>query len=203
MPSPVRTMARRCLEALERGNFFVVPLDDKRHWYRYHHLFADVLRAHLLAEQPEQVAIRCIGARASGTSSMGRGRCDPPRAGRRGFRAGGGPGRAGSASHAPEPTGGHVAWLAQGAPRRVGPLPARAQRCVCRVLLLSGELEGVEARLRDAERWLETTRSAAYPQRPRRPRWSSWTTRHFAVCPATIAVYRAGLALALGDVPAP
>ena len=31
------------LEALERGNFFVVPLDDKRHWYRYHHLFADVL----------------------------------------------------------------------------------------------------------------------------------------------------------------
>ena len=38
------------LEALERGNFFVVPLDDKRHWYRYHHLFADVLFAHLMAE---------------------------------------------------------------------------------------------------------------------------------------------------------
>ena len=44
------------LEALERGNFFVVPLDDKRHWYRYHHLFADVLSAHLRAEQPDQVA---------------------------------------------------------------------------------------------------------------------------------------------------
>ena len=44
------------LEALERGNFFVVPLDDKRHWYRYHHLFADVLSAHLMAEQPDQVA---------------------------------------------------------------------------------------------------------------------------------------------------
>src|SRR5437868_1502657 len=43
------------LEALERGNFFVVPLDEQRHWYRYHHLFADVLSAHLLAEQPEQV----------------------------------------------------------------------------------------------------------------------------------------------------
>ena len=42
------------LEALERGNLFVVPLDDRRHWYRYHHLFADVLRAHLLAEQPER-----------------------------------------------------------------------------------------------------------------------------------------------------
>src|SRR5438094_3650865 len=44
------------LEALERGNFFVVPLDDARHWYRYHHLFADVLYAHLLAEQPDQVS---------------------------------------------------------------------------------------------------------------------------------------------------
>ena len=43
------------LEALERGNFFVVPLDDKRHWYRYHHLFAEVLSMHLMAEQPDQV----------------------------------------------------------------------------------------------------------------------------------------------------
>ena len=40
------------LEALERGNLFVVPLDDKRQWYRYHHLFADVLRAHSMEEQP-------------------------------------------------------------------------------------------------------------------------------------------------------
>jgi LuxR family maltose regulon positive regulatory protein len=44
------------LESLERRNLFVVPLDDQRRWYRYHHLFADVLRAHLLAEQPERVA---------------------------------------------------------------------------------------------------------------------------------------------------
>ena len=52
---PGRTAAAR-LEALERGNFFVVPLDDTRHWYRYHHLFAEVLAAQLRAEQPEQVA---------------------------------------------------------------------------------------------------------------------------------------------------
>ena len=44
------------LETLERGNFFVVPLDDQRHWYRYHHLFADVLSAHLMAERPDQVS---------------------------------------------------------------------------------------------------------------------------------------------------
>ncbi|MBN8634391.1 MAG: AAA family ATPase [Anaerolineae bacterium] len=44
------------LAALERGNFLIVPLDDQRQWYRYHHLFADVLRAHLRAEQPDQIA---------------------------------------------------------------------------------------------------------------------------------------------------
>ena len=45
------------LETLERSNLFVVPLDNKRYWYRYHHLFGDVLRAHLMEEQPDQVPI--------------------------------------------------------------------------------------------------------------------------------------------------
>jgi LuxR family transcriptional regulator, maltose regulon positive regulatory protein len=45
------------LDALERGNLFVVPLDDKRHWFRYHHLFADVLAAHAGQEQPAQLPI--------------------------------------------------------------------------------------------------------------------------------------------------
>ena len=45
------------LEKLERTNLFVVPLDDNRQWYRYHHLFADVLRAHLVDEEPEQVPV--------------------------------------------------------------------------------------------------------------------------------------------------
>jgi len=44
------------LVALERSNLFLVPLDDRRQWYRYHHLFADVLRAHLLDQQPGEVA---------------------------------------------------------------------------------------------------------------------------------------------------
>ena len=39
---------RAMLESLERANLFVIPLDDSRQWYRYHHLFADVLRAHLV-----------------------------------------------------------------------------------------------------------------------------------------------------------
>ncbi|MDX6212986.1 MAG: hypothetical protein QOF82_2073, partial [Frankiales bacterium] len=44
------------LVALERANLFLVPLDDRREWYRYHHLFADVLQAHLLDEEPDAVA---------------------------------------------------------------------------------------------------------------------------------------------------
>ena len=43
------------LDQLERANLFVVPLDDNRHWFRYHHLFAEVLAAHLRAEQPDQI----------------------------------------------------------------------------------------------------------------------------------------------------
>ncbi len=35
------------LEALERANLFIVPLDNERHWYRYHHLFAELLRQRL------------------------------------------------------------------------------------------------------------------------------------------------------------
>ncbi|HEX6555398.1 MAG TPA: LuxR C-terminal-related transcriptional regulator [Ktedonobacteraceae bacterium] len=40
------------LEALERANLFVVALDDERGWYRYHHLFAQALRSHLLQAEP-------------------------------------------------------------------------------------------------------------------------------------------------------
>ena len=45
------------LETLERGNLFIIPLDNKRQWYRYHHLFADVLQAHALMERPEQTRL--------------------------------------------------------------------------------------------------------------------------------------------------
>jgi len=44
------------LEALERDDPFVVPLDDRRRRYRYHHLFADVPHTHLLDERPDDVA---------------------------------------------------------------------------------------------------------------------------------------------------
>src|SRR5688500_918441 len=48
--------AKATLEELDRSNLFLVPLDDRRTWYRYHHLFGDVVRARLLDEQPDRVA---------------------------------------------------------------------------------------------------------------------------------------------------
>ena len=43
------------LGALEEMNLFVIPLDDERHWYRYHHLFADVLRKRLEHQYPQML----------------------------------------------------------------------------------------------------------------------------------------------------
>src|SRR5215210_6720196 len=47
--------AQETLEILERTNFFVVALDEERHWYRYHHLFSEALRHRLRMMQPDQI----------------------------------------------------------------------------------------------------------------------------------------------------
>lgn len=44
------------LEYLERSNVFILPLDDERRWYRYHHLFADLLQSRLIREGLRQAA---------------------------------------------------------------------------------------------------------------------------------------------------
>ena len=41
------SQSQAMLEKLERSNLFIVPLDNERRWYRYHHLFADLLRQRL------------------------------------------------------------------------------------------------------------------------------------------------------------
>jgi LuxR family maltose regulon positive regulatory protein len=45
------------LGRLERANLFTVPLDDEGRWYRYHHLFADVLRRRLAEDAPTSIAV--------------------------------------------------------------------------------------------------------------------------------------------------
>ena len=44
------------LEYLERANLFIVPLDNQRRWYRYHQLFAELLRNRLSRTHPDQIA---------------------------------------------------------------------------------------------------------------------------------------------------
>jgi LuxR family maltose regulon positive regulatory protein len=43
------------LERLDAANLFVIPLDDERRWYRYHHLFATLLQSRLEQAQPDMV----------------------------------------------------------------------------------------------------------------------------------------------------
>jgi ATP/maltotriose-dependent transcriptional regulator MalT len=52
------------IEVLERENLFLVPLDDNRQWYRYHHLFAQLLRSRLARTEP--TVMTTLHERASG-----------------------------------------------------------------------------------------------------------------------------------------
>src|SRR5215216_1241455 len=53
------------LEYLERANLFLVPLDNERRWYRYHHLFADLLRQRLQQIAPSRDEVSELHRRAS------------------------------------------------------------------------------------------------------------------------------------------
>ncbi len=190
------------LAALERGNYFVVPLDEQRHWYRYHHLFADVLSAHLLAEQPTQVATLHRRASAwyehngSATEAIRHALAAADVARAADLIELAVPAMARSRQEATA-----LGWLKA--------LPDEVVRCrpvlsveYAAMLLVSGELTGVEARLRDAERWLDTT-----PDRRERPDAPSAEMvvvdqAEFRLLPGSIAVYRAGQAMARGDVAA-
>jgi LuxR family maltose regulon positive regulatory protein len=52
-----RTDSGKKLQSLEESNFFVVPLDHEREWYRYHHLFGEMLRAELERLEPDLVPV--------------------------------------------------------------------------------------------------------------------------------------------------
>jgi LuxR family maltose regulon positive regulatory protein len=192
---------RAMLEALDRGNLFLVPLDDRRRWYRYHHLFADVLAARLLDEQPGQVP--GLHRRASQWHEHNG---DLPEAIGHALAAG----DFGRAAGLVE-----LAILAMRRTRQdarlrgwleVLPDDVVQVRPVLSVyyagaLLIGGELEGVERRLRDAERWLEpATGDCAEPQVPSAEMVVA-DEEEYRRLPAVIEMYRAGQALARGDAP--
>ena len=75
--------AAEIIDVLERENLFVVPLDDNRQWYRYHHLFAQVLRGQLARTEPGIVPALYQRASAWHRQSGSNGGGDRLRAGRR------------------------------------------------------------------------------------------------------------------------
>jgi LuxR family transcriptional regulator, maltose regulon positive regulatory protein len=54
----LRSDSAAMLEQLHRANLFLVPLDDRREWYRYHHLFADVLTTQVSADRSDELLVR-------------------------------------------------------------------------------------------------------------------------------------------------
>jgi LuxR family maltose regulon positive regulatory protein len=179
------------LGALERGNLFVVPLDDKRLWYRYHHLFADVLQAHLREPQPDRVST--LHRRASAwyeqnglqpdaiSHALAAGDFE---------RAAGLIELAGPATEGTPQSGAWLGWV------RALPDELVRARPVLSVwyayaLLAGGEMEAAESRLKDAEQWLANPSATMVVV----------DERQFRSLPATIAAARAYHAQALGDVP--
>jgi LuxR family maltose regulon positive regulatory protein len=61
-PVPPSTQSQSILEHLDSSNLFTVPLDNERVWYRYHHLFGDLLRQRLRQMRPD--LIRSLHRRA-------------------------------------------------------------------------------------------------------------------------------------------
>ena len=189
------------LEALERGNLFVVPLNDKRHWYRYHHLFADVLQAHSMEEQPDQVPIG--HRRASEWYEQNGLPADAVRhalAAEDFERAAGLVELAWRAMLRSSQRATCLGWL-RALPDEL--VRARPVLSVVYALELQNvrELEAAEPRLQDAERWLDTM--ADMSERPEAPSAEMVVADQelFRSLPAMIAVARAAHAQALGDVP--
>jgi LuxR family maltose regulon positive regulatory protein len=147
------------LESLDRANLFVIPLDDSRRWYRYHHLFADVLRARLLDEHPEDVTD--LHRRASRWYDRNG---DPAPAVRHALSAGDVEHAAGLIEVAipallrarQEPT--ILRWLDALPDDVVRVRPVLAVGLVG-ALMAGGEFERVEPRLRDAEQALDEART--------------------------------------------
>ena len=189
------------LAALERGNLFLVPLDDRRQWYRYHQLFADVLHARLRDEQPDDVP--GLHRRASGWYE----RNDEPSEAIRHALAGGDFERAADLVELAIPAmlrsrqeAAVLGWLER-LPDEVVRVRPVLSVGFAGALLAGGEFEGVEARLQDAERWLNTaTGSGTGPQAPP-AEMVVVDDEGFGSLPVMIELYRAALALARGDGP--
>lgn len=187
------------LESLERGNLFLVPLDDRRRWYRYHHLFADVLRARLQDEQSDHVPV--LHRRASQWYEQNGERAvaiDHALAAKDFGRAADLVELAAPVTRRDRQEATLRRWL-EALPDthiRVRPVLSNGY---AGALMASGELEGVEPRLQDAERWLDAMSARRQRSGDRPPEMVVVDEEGFRALPTAVAVHRAGQVLALGD----
>ena len=143
------------LEALDRGNLFLVPLDDRRRWYRYHHLFADVLHARLLDEQPDGPPE--LHRRASVWHEQNGDLSEAIRhalAGEDFDRAADLVERAWPAMRQSRQEATMLGWL-KALPDQLLRRRPVVSVAYAAVLAVSGQFKDIETRLRDAERWLD------------------------------------------------
>ncbi len=184
------------LAELDRDNLFVVPLDDRRQWYRYHQLFADVLHAHLLDEQPDVVPD--LHSRASVWFAA---QADLAEAIRHSLAARDFERTADLVELAlPEMSRTRQeatvqAWLNALPDDVVRARPVLAVG-LAGAMLAVGQIDGVEARLAEAERLLDTI---GLVQRPPARSAPMIDDGGVARLPAMIELYRAALSLARGD----
>ena len=189
------------LAALERGNLFLVPLDDRRRWYRYHQLFADVLHARLRDEQPDDVPD--LHRRASAWYEQN----DEPAEAIRHALAAGDFDRAADLVELAIPAmlrsrqeAAVLGWL-ELLPDEVVRVRPVLSVGFAGALLAGGEFEGVEARLRDAERWLDGATGIRQGSQAPAAEMVVVDDAEFRRLPAEIELYRAAQALTRGDGP--
>jgi ATP/maltotriose-dependent transcriptional regulator MalT len=188
------------LDALDRANLFLVQLDDRRQWYRYQHLFGDVLRAHLLEEQPDRV--HELHVRASAWYERNGERSEAIRhalAGRDFTRAADLVELAIPAMRKSRQEATLRRWIEELPGELVHVRPVLSVG-YAGTLILGGELDGVEARLEDAERWLDTSTDTHVGTEASSAGMVVVDHEEFRGLPATIELYRAAQALARGDV---
>ncbi len=188
------------LAALDRANLFVVPLDDRRQWYRYHHLFADVLRARLLDERPAQVAE--LHRLASDWHALNG---DRPEAVRHAL-ASGDFNRAAAVVELAVPELRRTrqeatlrSWL-EALPNELIKVRPVLSVAYAGALLVYGELDGAEERLRDAEARLEDVAQQRQSSTEAAPATVVVDRAALPALPASIALYRAAQARIHGDV---
>ncbi len=189
------------LEALERGNLFVVPLDDQRHWYRYHHLFADMLQARLIKEQPDLVPVR--HRRASEWYEQNGLPADAIRhalAAEDWERAARLVELAWPAMRKSRQEATMLGWVKALPDSLIRDRPVLSVVCAW-ALLDGGELEAAEARLLSAEQWLDTAADERERPEAAAPTMVVVDGAQFRSLPASIANARAYRAQALDDVP--